>query len=61
MAKLLKTQKQFVREHLLNWVPELRDRVREIAELRFYPAIMDLTVGYLKENVAVIEEIEERL
>lgn len=61
VAKLLKTQKQFVREHLLNWVPELRDRVREIAELRFYPAIMDLTVGYLKENVAVIEETEERL
>lgn len=57
--KLLGTLKEFIKRHLLNWVPELRDRVRETAELRFYPAVMDLVVGYVKGTLSVIEEIEE--
>lgn len=54
--ELLEAQRAFIDEHLLNWVPALAKRVEAFAKLPFYPAITTVTLCYVRENRAVIEE-----
>lgn len=53
---LMETQRAFIDEHLLNWVPALLARVESFAKLPFYPAMVSVTLCYVRENRAVIEE-----
>lgn len=53
---LMEEQRQFIDEHLLNWVPALQKRVESFAKLPFYPAMVALTLCYVRENRAVLEE-----
>lgn len=55
--ELIRTQISFIDEHLLNWIPQLQERVDAFAKLPFYPAIMSITKAYLEEYRAVISEV----
>lgn len=56
VLELLQIQRDFIDSHLLNWIPQLQDRVDTYAKLPFYPAILSITQSYLVEHRAVIEE-----
>ncbi|WP_165046126.1 molecular chaperone [Adlercreutzia sp. ZJ138] len=56
---LARTQLAFIDEHLLNWVPDLLSRVETWAKLPFYPAITKMTLCYIRENRALLEELLE--
>ena len=45
-------QSDFIEKHMLSWLPMLKDRVDTFAELRFYPALMRIECGTLRENLA---------
>lgn len=46
----------FVRFHLLNWVPALQERVAHYAEFAFYPAIVQITIACLEDTEQVLRE-----
>lgn len=49
-AEELKIQKDFIEEHLLSWLPMLQERVDKYAELRFYPAMLRIAIGFLRQT-----------
>lgn len=57
VAANLGVQRAFIDEHLLNWLPMLAQRVKDCAEQPFYPAILDITQGFLEEDRALLEEM----
>ena len=42
----------FIERHMLSWLPQLQDRVDTFAEFRFYPAMMRIACGTLRQNLA---------
>ena len=46
-------QSAFIDAHILSWFPMLRDRVDKFAEYRFYPALMRMIIGAVRENRSV--------
>lgn len=54
--RLLAVQQSFVREHLLNWVPQLAERVEKFAKEPFYPAFMDYAIGFMEDDEAWLAE-----
>ncbi len=54
---LLKEQASFLKEHLLNWVPALCADMEKYARTDFYKAVAKLTVGYLKLDAAMLDEV----
>lgn len=42
--------RRFLEEHLLRWLPRLRERVRDRARLGFYGALLDLIVRFAEEE-----------
>lgn len=57
VLSLMRTQLSFIDEHLLNWVPQLAQRVEAYAKLAFYPAVMTVTRCFIQENRAVLVEL----
>lgn len=55
-AAAMEAQAAFIDEHLLNWVPQLLERVRRFARTPFYPAITRIALCYIEENRAVLKE-----
>ncbi len=53
----LDKQRDFLNKHLLNWVPGFCDDVERIAGSDFYKALAKITVGYLKMEQELIEEL----
>jgi TorA maturation chaperone TorD len=41
---------RFLEEHVLRWLPKLRERVRDGARLGFYVALLDLVVRFAEEE-----------
>lgn len=59
-AALLATlhiQRRFATDHLANWLPVLQNRIEDCAKLRFYPAIAKMTLGYVREDIALLDEL----
>lgn len=54
---LARTQLAFIDEHLLNWIPQLAQRVEKYAKLAFYPAVMTVTRCFIDENRSVLLEL----
>lgn len=54
---LMAEQLRFIDEHLLNWMPDLAQRVEAFARLPFYPAMMTVAQSYIRENRAVLKEV----
>ena len=55
LAKLV-VQRNFLSDHLLNWVPLLAGGVEHFSQSAFYPAIARLTLGFLREDLAFLDE-----
>ncbi len=56
-SSYLKKQKDFIQKHLMNWIPGFCDDVERIATTDFYKAVAKITVGYLKMEQELIEEV----
>lgn len=44
---LRETARDFCRKHLLAWLPQLRDRIREFDSIGFFGNLAELTVGWI--------------
>jgi TorA-specific chaperone len=53
----LLTQRRFLREHLLNWVPMLVADMRRFSRTQFYQGLGLLLQGYLEEDDTVLTEL----
>lgn len=51
----LEEQAAFLSGHLLNWVPALCKDVAKYADTDFYPAIAQMTTGFLRNDQALLE------
>ena len=56
VLSLLKTQRNFLGDHLLNWVPRFAEQMRFFAKTDFYRGLSYLTVGYLNDCDALVDE-----
>jgi len=56
-AILLGEQKQFIENHLLNWVPELCSDIKKFALTDFYKGLAMITEEYTKMDLAVVEDM----
>ena len=55
----LQTQADFVRDHLMNWLPMLHADMLQFAKTDFYLGLADLTLGYVQEDQALLAELLE--
>lgn len=53
----LRTSYDFLKNHLLNWVPMLVADMRMHARTLFYQGLGQLTLGSLQEDEAVLREL----
>lgn len=51
----LKEQESFLRQHLLNWIPDFCTDVQKCAETEFYQAAAKITNGYLRMEQVLVE------
>lgn len=51
-------QREFLREHLLNWVPAFAADVDQYADTLFYKAIANITVGFLRFDQKLLGSVE---
>lgn len=56
-AECLAKQKNFLEQHLLNWVPAFCADVQRIARTDFYKAVAQVTRGYLEMEQTLIESL----
>ena len=56
-VELLETQRGFVHDHLLNWLPMLVSDMQQFARTTFYKGLGNLTLGYVQEDQELIEEL----
>jgi TorA maturation chaperone TorD len=52
----IQRQKEFIRLHLLNWLPALREAVLRYATLPFYIGMLLVLEGYLQEDLELLED-----
>ena len=55
----LQVQLDFAHDHLENWVPMLVADMRQFAQTSFYLGLADLTIGFIQEDITLIEELLE--
>lgn len=58
VAKLI-VQRDFVRDHLLNWMPMLISDIEKFAATEFYQGVGELSMGYVEEDMALLTELLE--
>ncbi len=47
---LIEDSLSFLKEHILSWYPQLRERADHIAETRFYKGVLKLAQGYFEND-----------
>lgn len=55
--KLLRQQKQFIEQHLLNWIPDFCSDVKNFALTDFYKGTAKITEEYIRMDLAVVEDM----
>jgi putative dimethyl sulfoxide reductase chaperone len=60
VAVYMQEQKDFLAQHLLNWVPAFCADVEKCATTEFYKAIAKVTNGYLRMEQAILEDLDCR-
>ncbi len=53
----LATQRNFLEDHLANWVPVFTAEARRFADTLFYQGLINLTEGFLKEDGALLSAL----
>ena len=61
VQRYLQKQKQFVGEHLLNWVPQFCMDVERAARTDFYRSVAGITAGYLSSEMQTIDKLQDSL
>jgi TorA maturation chaperone TorD len=56
---IVKTLKNFMTDHIMNWVPKLTAQMRHFCKTEFYEGLSFITIGYLKETNKFLQEISE--
>ena len=51
-------QRDFLKAHVLSWLPDLTAKVRAQASLPLYPAIAGLAVEFCRDQLAVLESVD---
>jgi anaerobic sulfite reductase subunit A len=59
--RYLKLQKEFLRDHLTRWVPDLCESMNEAAESKLYKSLAHLTNGFISMEEQVVEELAKTL
>lgn len=54
-------QLEFIEQHLLNWIPALRDTAQEYAKLTFYTGMLFVAQGALEQGQDTLRDIVEQL
>ncbi len=57
LQQIFTDQKDFLENHLLQWVPELALKIRENAQSSFYPGIAKILKGFLTLDLEALEEL----
>lgn len=55
----IKTQHEFIQNHLLNWLPLLTADMRMFSHTMFYQGLAQLALGYVEEDGQVLAELLE--
>lgn len=58
-AEKLAVQRDFVNDHLLNWLPMLVSDMQQFAQTEFYQGLGNLTLGFAQEDKEVLDELLE--
>lgn len=58
--ELLASMRTFIGEHVLSWLPQLVDKVDACAKRKFYPAMMRIIEGYVREQYEMLSELVGR-
>ncbi len=53
----LRTQREFVQAHLLNWLPLLVTDMRRFSRTLFYQGLAQLSIGFVEEDATVLTEL----
>ena len=53
----LRNQREFMDDHIMKWVPELCERLKNASESKFYTALAHLTQGFLDADSTLIDEL----
>lgn len=56
-VELLRTQREFAANHLLNWMPMLTADMQKFSKTLFYQGLAVLSLGYVEEDAALIDEL----
>ena len=56
-VECLRTQRAFLQEHLLNWLPLLVGDMRLFARTMFYQGLAQLAIGFAEEDDALLTEL----
>lgn len=54
-------QTEFIDEHLLNWLPDLRAAAQKYAQLTFYVGMLLVAEGYLQESQTLLQDLLQDL
>ncbi len=58
---LLETQRGFINNHLLVWVPKLADDVVKATTIDFYKAVAQITKGFIELDKGAIDDLIQEL
>lgn len=54
-ASLLRTQRNFLQDHMATWVPVFTEDVRRFAKTMFYEGVSYVTEGFLEEDLVLLD------
>lgn len=60
-ARLLSLSATFVREHILSWIDDFAETASHVLETRFYRGVIELTRGFLTEDLETLSQLVEEL
>ncbi|GAB1535381.1 molecular chaperone TorD family protein [Geovibrio sp. ADMFC3] len=55
--RLLNAQRDFITDHLLNWIPSFCRDVERVAETGFYKGLAKITTAYLQMDAAIVNDL----
>ncbi len=61
LARNIDRQLAFMEEHLLNWIPQLREVAQSYAKLTFYIGMLLVAQGALEQGQDLLAEVREQL
>lgn len=59
LDKILSVQKQFINNHMLNWIPQYLELMYTDESAKFYPTIIDMTLEYLKCDKRILTSLTD--